>query len=175
MINNKELNQDPQKNSFIQKDFEFPLDLKDFTKEECAKILRKALTASEKFNTQSELAQVTKINLKTIGDYFCARHKPPQEKWNLLRKVLYPEIQDILHESNIKLPQLIDARHSIEKLKAIIFLLKDELEFFKESSPEVREILKEYIPGYSVGYITSLLTALYDENQLIIFKNFTKE
>ena len=71
-------------------------------------------------------------------------------------------------EKKIKVPQITEAKHSAEKLKAIAFLLKDELEYFKDSTPEVREILKEYLPGPTIGYIASLLTALYDENQLEI-------
>jgi len=166
---------DNKEKSINQKDLEFPLDLKSLTKEECAKILRKALAASEKFKYQSEIAQVTKINEKTIGDYFTARHKPPKKKWNLLREILFEEIKKVIPEKKIEVPQITEAKHSAERLKAIALLLKDELEYFKESSPEVREILKEYLPGPTIGYISSLLTALYDENQLEIFKNFSKK
>ncbi len=163
-----------KENYINQKDLEFPLEVKSLTKEECAKILRKALAASEKLKYQSEIAQATKINNKTIGDYFTARRKPPQKKWDLLREVLFEEVNKVIPERKIKVPQIAEAKHSAEKLKAILFLLKDELEFFKESTPEIREILKEYLPGSTIGYIASLLTALYDENQLEIFKNFSK-
>ncbi len=166
---------DNKENNIIQKDLEFPIEVKNLTAEECAKILRKVLSTSEKFRTQSEIAQVTSINAKTIGDYFCARHKPPQEKWNLLREVLFENDKKILLGKKIKVSQMNEAKHSAEKLKVIAFLLKDELEYFKESSPEVRELLKEYLPGPIMGYIASLLTALYDENQLEIFKNFSKK
>lgn len=166
-MNNKE-------NNINQRVLEFPLDLKHISKEECAKILRKALALSEKYKYQSEIAKVTGINEKTIGDYFTARHKPPQEKWNLLRSVLFEKVEKVKPERKIKTQQINEAKHSAEKIKSIVFLLKDELEYFKESSPEVREILKEYIPGPTIGYISSLLTALYDENQLEILKAFQK-
>ena len=162
-------------NNINKKNLEFPLDIKSLTKEECEKTHRKALAVSEKFKYKSEIAQVTRINEKTIGDYFTARHKPPQDKWNLLREFLFGEVKKVIHEKAIKVPKIVEAKHSAEKLKAIAFLLKDELEYFKESTPEVREILKEYIPGPTIGYIASLLTALYDENQLEIFKNFSKK
>ena len=166
---------DNKENNISQKELKFPLNLKSFTKEECAKILRKALAASEKYKYQSEIAKITGINEKTIGDYFTARHKPPQKKWNLLREVLFKKVKKVIPEKKIKMPQITEAKHSAEKLKAIAFLLKDELEYFKDSTPEVREILKEYLPGPTIGYIASLLTALYDENQLEIFKNFSKK
>jgi predicted transcriptional regulator len=166
---------DNKENNINQKVLEFPIEVQNLTKVECAKILRKALSAFEKFKTQSEIAKVTGINEKTIGDYFTARHKPPQEKWDLIREVLFEEIKKVIPEKKLKDLRITEAKHSAERLKAIAFLLKDELEYFKESSPEVREILKEYLPGPTIGYIASLLTALYDENQLEIFKNFTKK
>lgn len=156
-------------------DLEFPLDVKLLTKEECAKILRKVLSASEKFKTQSEIAKVAKINEKTVGDYFTARHKPPQEKWNLLRETLYKVSEKDILKNKTKTRKMTEAIQSVERLKAILFLLKDELEYFKDSTLEEREILKENITGPSIGYIASLLTSLYDENQLEIFKNFSKK
>lgn len=166
---------DNKETNINQKDLEFPLDVKSLTKEECAKILRKALSVSEKFKTQSEIAKITQINIKTIGDYFTARHKPPQEKWNLLRETLFKISEKSIPEKKTKKQEMTEVKRSIERLKAILFLLKDELEYFKDSTLEDREILKENIPGPSVGYIASLLTSLYDENQLEIFKNFSKE
>jgi len=157
-----------------QMDFDFPHDVKPLTMEECAKILRKALSASEKFKTQSEVSKAAGINIKTVGDYFTARHKPPQEKWNLLRETLFQKSEINLTEKKTKKPEKTEVKQSIERLKAILFLLKDELEYFKNSTLEDREILKENIPGPSIGYIASLLTSLYDENQLEIFKNFSK-
>lgn len=158
-----------------QKDLEFPIDVKPLTKEECAKILRKALSISEKFKTQSEISRITGINEKTIGDYFTARHKPPQKKWNLLRETLVKISQKNLYEKKTKTQEMNETKQSIERLKAILLLLKGELEYFKDSSPEAREILKENLPGSTIGYLSSLLTALYDENQLDIFKHFAKD
>jgi len=146
----------------------FPAKVKRLTAEECAKILRRALSSSNKYRTQTEIARVTGINLKTLGDYFTARHKPPQKNWKILRTVLYDEPA---HDINEK---MADIKKSAERLKAFAFLLKDELEYFKGSSPEARTILKEKLPGPTAGYIAGLLTALYDENQLEIFKNFIK-
>lgn len=162
-------------NNLNQRELEFPLDIKGITKEECAKILRKALTLSEKYKYQAEIAKVTGINNKTLSGYFTASQKPPQKKWKLLRIVLFEEVDKVKSEKKIKPQQINEAEHSAEKIKSIVFLLKDELEYFKESSPEVREVLKEFIPGPTMGYISGLLTALYDENQLEIFKNFLKE
>ena len=165
-----------EKEKYIAKQDEinFPKNLKDYTKEECAIILRKALSASKKLNYQSEVAKATGINEKSIGDYFTARYKAPQKKWDLLRKVLFEEDEKVIPEHKLKAKQLIEAKDAAERFKAIAFLLKNELEYFKNSSNEVREVLKEYFPGPEAGYLASLLTALYDEDQLEIWKTFSK-
>jgi len=162
-------------NNINQKDLEFPSDLNSLTKEECAKILHKALATSGKYSSITQLAEDIGFKRQTLGDYFYARHKPPQEKWNLLREVLFEGEKNDSIETKKNVHQTIEARHSAERLKAIAFLFKDELEYFKESLPEGREILKEYLPGPTSGYIASLLMALYNENQLEIFKNFSKK
>jgi len=165
---------DNQKN-INSKSIEFPQNVEVLSKEECAKILRKALSSSEKYKTQSEIAKATNINEKSIGDYFTARNKPSQERWLLLREALAEESKNIIANEKLSFQQTTEAIHSIERLKATLILLKDELEFFKNSTPELRNILKEQIPGHHMGYLAGLITALYDENQLDIFKNFSKE
>jgi hypothetical protein len=155
------------------KSLEFPQNVEDISKEECAKILRKALSVSKKFKTQTDISRATNINEKSIGDYFTARNKPSQERWLLLRDVFFDEIIKNQKEEKSNQKQVSVAIHSLERLKSILILLKDELEYFKNSSPEIRKILKDQIPGNEVGYLASLLAALYDENQLAIFKNFT--
>lgn len=40
-----------------------------------------------------------------------------------------------------------------------------ELEYFKEGPPEVREIFREVVPPEDVGYVTTLLRALFSEDQ----------
>lgn len=51
------------------------------------------------------------------------------------------------------------------KVKRILVALADELEFFKQNSESARRIFRKVVPGEDVGYITTLLRALYDEDQ----------
>ena len=155
------------------RDYEFPEKIDKFSKEELAKILRKALSEAEKLKTQSDVAKATGINEKSIGDYFTARYKPPQKRWDLLRKVLFIEDKKIKPTKSLEGKKLEEAKHLAERLKALLFLIKDELEYFKNSSPEARNILKSYIPGSYTGLLVGLLTALYDEDQLQAYKTFT--
>lgn len=161
--------------NIVSKAIEFPNSVEDISKEDCAKILRKALSVSKKYKTQTDISKATNINEKSIGDYFTARHKPSQERWILLREVLFTEGLDNVLDEKSTLKLASEAIHSIERLKAILILLNDELEYLKNSTPVNRRILKEQIPGHQVGYLASLLTALYDESQLDIFKNFSNK
>ena len=158
----------------ITKNFKFPQDIKNITKEDCAKILRISMNESKLIKSQSDLAKATGINSKTLGHYFTAYHKPTQKNWDLLRLTLFGEENQIKKEKKMKNKTLLDAVNAAERLKALIFLLKDELNYFKESSSEAREILKEHIPGSEVGSVAGLLTALYDEDQLDALKVFSK-
>lgn len=148
---------------------EFPPNVNNLSKEECAKILRRSLSLSGKYKTQTDVSMITGINIKCIGDYFTARHKPTQERWTILREALFQ--RGSMESLNLK--QATRTINSIERLKTILILLKDELEYFENSTPENRKILKEHIPGDQIGYLASLLSALYDESQLEIFKNFS--
>jgi hypothetical protein len=50
------------------------------------------------------------------------------------------------------------------------------LEFFKKGSKDDRDVLRKAIPGRDVGYVTSLLRALYDEDQFdawILFSEYS--
>lgn len=153
----------------------FPEDNEKLSKQECATILQKALALSPRFSKVSELAKAAGFKRQTLGDYLYARHKPPKAKWLILRELLAPK------EMNLETIEVLEntaelrlARKRAERLKALKFLMIDELEFFRDSKPHVREILNQIIPGGEVGYLTGLFSALYDEDQLTIWLTFSK-
>lgn len=51
------------------------------------------------------------------------------------------------------------------KIKTLLIELADELEFFKQKPESVRRVFRKVIPGEDIGYVTTLLRALYDEDQ----------
>jgi hypothetical protein len=52
--------------------------------------------------------------------------------------------------------------------------LKDELEFFKTGSAEDREAFRRAVPGEQLGYVVSLLKALYDEEAFREWLHFSQ-
>jgi len=60
---------------------------------------------------------------------------------------------------------LQEAQRKTEKIKYLLLLLEDELRWFRDSSKESRKILREALDLGDIGYISSLLTMLGDEDK----------
>lgn len=60
------------------------------------------------------------------------------------------------------------------KVKKLLVMLADELEFFKQNAESTRETFRRVVPGEDVGYITTLLRALYNEDQFQRWLLFSK-
>jgi transcriptional regulator with XRE-family HTH domain len=58
-----------------------------------------------------------------------------------------------------------EAKRKTEKIKYLLLLLEDELRWFRDSSEKAREILRESLDLGDIGYISSLLTMLGDEEK----------
>lgn len=58
-----------------------------------------------------------------------------------------------------------EAQRKTERIKYLLLLLEDELRWFRDSSKEAREILREVLDLSDIGYISSLLTMLGDEDK----------
>lgn len=152
---------------------EFPESVKHLSKEECARILRRALSRSPHVETQVDVAKATGLNPRTVAHYFTAHHKPSQSKWEKLLGLFVGEHQDSPGKSESPTTEDHAAVRASMRIKALVFLLKDDLQFFKNSSTNSREILKQHLPGSEAGYLAGLLTALYDEDHLEAFKVFS--
>lgn len=59
----------------------------------------------------------------------------------------------------------LDVVTHVQAVEDTLYTLNDELEFFKEGSPHSREILCQRLSGPDVGYVTTLLKALFDEEK----------
>ena len=61
------------------------------------------------------------------------------------------------------------------RIKTLLIELADELEFFKQKPESVRRIFRKVIPGEDIAFVTTLLRALYDEDQFqrwLLFSNY---
>ncbi len=60
------------------------------------------------------------------------------------------------------------------RVAEVLAHLRGELEFFKAGSAEDREAFRRAIPGEQLGYVVSLLKALYDEDTFREWLHFTQ-
>ena len=58
-----------------------------------------------------------------------------------------------------------DVVEKVEAVEHALYTLSDELEFFKQGSANSREILRQRLSGPDVGYVATLLKALFDEEK----------
>jgi len=61
-----------------------------------------------------------------------------------------------------------------QRVKRLLVLLANELEYFKQSPEPARETFRKMVPGEDVGYISTLLRALYNEDQFERWLLFSK-
>jgi hypothetical protein len=73
-------------------------------------------------------------------------------------------------------PSLSSAETRAKTVMLLLMSLSSELEFFKTCTENDRRIFKKIVPGQDVGYITTLLRALYDEDKFqrwLLFSTYT--
>ena len=61
--------------------------------------------------------------------------------------------------------QIKEARHRIEKIKYLLLLLEDELRWFRDNEPRARDEFRKELDASDIGYISSLLTMLTEEDK----------
>lgn len=164
----------------------FPTTTDGLSNDEIAMILTKALRLSG-IEKKSDLAKISGINASTLYDYFNGATRPSPQRWGILRGILYAEDED---EMIFDVPEKesdddIDFKCSPDELKELmaqseelidaIKILAEKAAYFKDKPAKARVILKERISRKQIGYIVSLLEALYSEKNLEIFKVFTEE
>lgn len=123
--------------------------------------------------TISECASRYGISPNMLKKYKRGVTRPSAEKnvkaiANILRDV------QTVQGASLRIPRG-NAYERSTRVKKLLVTLVDELEFFKQNSESARETFRKLVPGEDVGYITTLLRALYNEDQFqrwLFFSNY---
>jgi len=67
----------------------------------------------------------------------------------------------------------LDAKRRAEKVKYLLLLLADELEWFSTGSKERRDVFRLILDAADVGYLSSLLAMMFDEDKFNRWRVFT--
>ena len=166
------------------------MDPKDQIKKELPTKLRQWFQGQTKWKSLIEMAKHLEINKHTMSDYFNGRNYPKGENLKKLTDLTQLPIllqlqqnnsgnkaqkQDIKAQTLSKeISPLQNANDVYTKLTDLIALL----DYFKKGTAKEREVLLQVIPPMQIGYITSLLKALYNEDefqQWIFFSEYKIE
>jgi hypothetical protein len=143
--------------------------LRRVNRERIALELKTWLRSQQRYRTIRDLESVTGIPYSSLRDYFCGHAAPVGDRLRRLAGLTrIPSLMEqVTSGSGVGQPGV--APDSPENLAAKVRedadrLLAD-LEPFKRGTANDRAALKSALPARDVGYLTSLLKALYDEDQ----------
>lgn len=112
--------------------------------------------------SRKELANRLGIPYSTIKKWFQhgkGARKPSGDNLAKIRTFLESKERPELYR------QIEEARHRTEKIKYLLLLLEDELRWFRDNNPDTREIFRKGLDASDIGYISSLLTMMSEEDK----------
>jgi len=111
-----------------------------------------------RYSTIRDLAEDIGWDVRDLTNHFQNKEVPP----NLV-------IEKIAETVGLEVPVLDlilqEAKGKTNKVKYLLLFLEDELRWFRDGSREARDILREELDPGDIGYISSLLTMLGDEDK----------
>lgn len=112
--------------------------------------------------SKKDIARILDIPYETFQKWFQKGGRRPAPRY-------LERIREYVESSGEKIavPSLLlkEADWKSKKIEFLLLLLEEELRWFKECREELRELLREELDFNDVGYITSLLTMLSDEER----------
>jgi hypothetical protein len=112
--------------------------------------------------SRRELASRLETPYSTVKHWFqqgTSARKPSEANLIKIRTFLKSEEESQVYR------QIKDARRRTEKIKYLLLLLEDELRWFRDNSPGAREIFRKELNASDIGYISSLLTMIREEDK----------
>jgi len=111
-----------------------------------------------RYSTIRDLADEIGWDMQNLANHLQNREMPPKLVIEKIAKTIGFEVPalDFMHQ---------ETQRKIEKIKYLLLFLEEELKWFRDSSKEVRDIFREELNLSDIGYISSLLTMLGDEDK----------
>lgn len=146
--------------------------------------LKTWLRQQGRFRSVREVADAVKIPYTSVKDYFNGRAVPAGERRRLLFELTKAPT---LREGDVTAPrkdsgpnrngttgQVSKSPVAADDVLLAIHTLIARLERFKKGTPADRDVLRAMVPKRDVGYLTTLLRALYDEDEFQTWLYFTE-
>lgn len=136
------------------------------TLEEKAKELLSRLSAyaKERDLSNKKLAEELSIPYKTLQKWWFFTkgkdaRKPSEHHLERIKEFL--ELKEKPEDYNM----ILEAKRRTEKIKYLLLLLEDELRWFRDNNSRAREEFRKILDPSDIGYISSLLTMLTEEDK----------
>jgi len=128
-----------------------------YWKELWTKIL-KWWETQHRYHTVRELADEIGWDVQSLNNCFQSKDMPPRLVIEKIAKIVGFEISalDFIVQ---------EAQRKTEKVKHLLLFLEEELRWFRDSLKETRDIFRKKLDFGDIGYISSLLTMLGDEDK----------
>ena len=110
------------------------------------------------YSTVREFADEIGWNMQNLNYYLQNKEMPPKLVVEKIAKIIGFEIPTL--DSIIQ-----GAQRKTEKIKYLLLFLEEELRWFRDGSKEARDIFREKLDLGDIGYVSSLLTMLGDEDK----------
>jgi len=110
------------------------------------------------YSTVRELADEIGWDVQNLNYYIQNKEMPPKLVVEKIAKIISFEIPalDFIIQG---------AQRKTEKIKYLLLFLEEELRWFRDGSKEARDIFREKLDLGDIGYVSSLLTMLGDEDK----------
>lgn len=119
-----------------------------------------------RYSTVRQLADEIGWDASNLSSFIHKREMPPQL---VLDKIA--EVIGLKRRSPGSVSQ--EAEERTRKIKYLSLILEEELRWFRDGSKEARDIFREKLNADDIGYISSLLTMLGDEEKFKRWLTFT--
>lgn len=131
--------------------------------------LKKWLRSQPQYKTIADLRNPTGIPYTSLKDYFGGKALPSGARLEKLAALTgAPSLMAMLPTQSGGRAASSGAPSSAEMARSVfttIHRLLNELNFFKRGTAADRAALRNVVPARDVGYLTTLLKAMYDEDQ----------
>lgn len=149
--------------------------------------LKKWLHSQTKYRTLHDVAKATGIPYNTLKKYFGGKRFPSGRRLDSLTQITGIPALDALRQQEREaraLPRQASPsmpkspEEAARELMITLHRLMNDLNYFKRGSDVDRVLLRKIVPARDVGYVTSLLKAMYDEDQFqawVYFADYNPE
>jgi transcriptional regulator with XRE-family HTH domain len=111
-----------------------------------------------RYSTVRKFADEIGWDMQNLNYYLQNKEMPPKLVVEKIAKIIGFEISTL--DSIIN-----EAQQKTEKIKYLLLFLEEELRWFRDGSKEARDIFREKLDFGDIGYVSSLLTMLGDEDK----------